>query len=189
MLERYKKISVESPRIFAAPAEERLLERLIWPLRQAKGTYMLGGYLSTISICGMVAEMAAILNFDLGSFQINDVEMTEKMQQNVFGSRFERLGQERRVNILFGYGIISSGLKEDFDTIRTKRRTYLHLWSSDHSTLADDAVACFLAAVRIVVSTLGLSIDGGKLILRQEVFQYLRDHGVEPSPSVDSGGE
>jgi hypothetical protein len=37
LVERYKRVSVENPRLFAAPAEERVLERLIWPLRQAKG--------------------------------------------------------------------------------------------------------------------------------------------------------
>lgn len=52
MIDRYKKISVESPRLFAAPSEARLLERLIWPLRQAKGRFMLENYLGAISLCG-----------------------------------------------------------------------------------------------------------------------------------------
>lgn len=71
LIERYKRISVEEPRLFAAPAEARLLERMIWPLRQAKANFMLGHSLATLSLCGMVVEMSAILTFDIGHVMLN----------------------------------------------------------------------------------------------------------------------
>jgi hypothetical protein len=55
MVQLYKKVSVENLTLFAAPAQALLLERLIWPLRQAKGSFMLRNFLGTIALCGMVA--------------------------------------------------------------------------------------------------------------------------------------
>jgi hypothetical protein len=181
LIARYKVISVENPRLFAAPSEARLLERLIWPLRQAKGNFMLGHFLATVSLCGMVSEMAAILTFDLGNVRINEERLDEQRQKALFGATFEKQGQERRVEILLGYGLIDAPLKRSYDAVRTARRKYLHLWSADHTTLERDAVACFTAAVTIVVSTLGLSVRDGKLALRKEIFDYLAANGAGPN--------
>ena len=38
IISRYKEISVEEPRLFAAPHEERILDKLIWPLKHAKSS-------------------------------------------------------------------------------------------------------------------------------------------------------
>jgi hypothetical protein len=187
LVERYRRISVEEPRLFAAPAEVRLLERLIWPLRQAKGSFMLGNFLGTISLCGMVGEMAAILVFDLAELRVNGSILDEQRQRVLFGSSFERLGQERRVDVLHGYGLIDEKLKAAFDSIRTRRRRYLHLWSQDHAALERDAIESFKAAVLVVVSALGFNVQNGKLIFRPQVFDYLKKHGVDPEP-VPSGG-
>jgi hypothetical protein len=181
LVDRYKKISVETPRLFLAPAEERLLERLIWPLRYAKGGFMLGNYLGTISLCGMVAEMVAILLFDLAKIQLNGAPLDDQKQRELFGSTFEKLGQERRVAVLAAYGMIDEPIRTALDLIRTKRRRYLHLWSADHMSLETDAVACFKAAVLVVVSALGLGVDDGKLILRRDVFDYLAQHDAGPN--------
>src|ERR1043165_3041768 len=62
---RYREIDAVEPNLFAPPAEERILSQLIWPLRHAKASYMVGNYLGTIALCGIVGEMTAILIFDL----------------------------------------------------------------------------------------------------------------------------
>lgn len=36
---RDREISGKQPRLFAAPAEDRILEKLVWPLRHAKASY------------------------------------------------------------------------------------------------------------------------------------------------------
>lgn len=189
LTQRYKRISVEDPRLFAAPAEVRLLERLVWPLRQAKGSFMVGNFLGTISLCGMVAEMAAILIFDLAEVRVNNVVADATRQKALFGSTFERLNQDRRVEILKGYGLIDEKLKEAFDSIRTRRRRYLHLWSEDHAALEKDAVECFKGAVLIVVSALGFDVRDAKLVFRPQVFEYLKKHGVEPEPATGEVSE
>lgn len=188
LVDRYRKVSIEDPRLFAAPAEARLLERLIWPLRQAKGNFMLGHYLATISLAGMVSEMAAILIFDLGNVQLNQAPLDDTKQRALFGSSFEKLGQERRVEVLAAYDLIDAGLKQSFDLIRTSRRKYLHLWSADHATLESDAITCFKAAVLIVVSTLRLNIDNGKLVLRDEVLKYLAKNKAGPNLVAEAAG-
>ena len=45
IVSRYKEISTERQRLFGAPAEERILDKLVWPLRHAKSGYVLGNYL------------------------------------------------------------------------------------------------------------------------------------------------
>ena len=53
---------------------------------------MLGNYAAVIAVCGMVAEMLAIFLWELSS-----VKLDEKL---VFGCKFKKLRQERRVKML-----------------------------------------------------------------------------------------
>jgi len=83
---RYREISVEQPRLFAAPAEDRILEKLVWPIRHAKASYVVGNFLGTISLCGMVSEMIAILLFETTDVRMNGLPMDLPTQRSVFGS-------------------------------------------------------------------------------------------------------
>lgn len=107
--------------------------------------------------------------------------MNDANQKALFGGTFEKQGQERRVEILAGYGLITQDLKQQYDTVRTARRRYLHLWSADHARLEADAIASFRSAVAIVVATLGLGVAEGKLILRPEVLAYLAQNNAGPN--------
>ncbi len=179
LVSRYKQISVEKARLFAAPIEQRILDKLVWPLRHAKAGFMCGNYLGAIALCGMVAEMVALLIFQCCDLKINEIPISENDQQFFFGRKFEKLGQERRVEILSGFGFIDDNVKNAFDTIRKTRRLYLHLWSQDHEQLPLDAVKCFEAATILVVSTIGQNIgEDGRLILKPEMLKYLERHGV-----------
>ncbi len=65
---------------------------------------MVGNYLGTIALCGMVAEMVAVLLYEISNFSLKNRPMTEQDQTSVFGSKFEKLGQDRRVqDILLRY--------------------------------------------------------------------------------------
>lgn len=176
--QQYARINIEEPRLFVAPAERRLLERLILPLRHAKGSFMLGNYLGTVSLCGMVGEMSAILLFDISEVRFNGVFPSADHQKAIFGSTFEKLGQERRVDVLRASNLIDDAVKQAFDSIRARRRKYLHLWSADHASLEKDAIECFKSAAFVVARVLGVSFDDGKLILRPQILEYLRKHGV-----------
>lgn len=178
LIERCKQIASESHRLIGAPNEEHILARLIWPLRHAKASYVVGNYLGTISLCGMVSEMASILLFEMSNIKINDVPMDEHAQKKLFGRSFEKLGQERRVSILSAYNLIDSNLKGCFDLIREIRRHYLHIYSYPHTDISNDALEVFTASIQIVTSILGLGIREDKFILNPLLLKYLEDRGL-----------
>lgn len=173
LVARYREISVEPTRLFAAPAEERILTKLVWPLRHAKACYMVGNYLGTISLCGMVAEMIAILLFKISDSTINGHKITRDDEIKLFGSEFEKLGQERRVDVLRTYNLIDEPTENNLDIIRTKRRRYLHIYSQDHANLAPDAVEVFKATVAVVTKIIGQDVRDGKILLNPAVAKYL----------------
>lgn len=178
IVNRYKEISREKTRLSIAPAEPNILEKLIWPLRNAKACYMSGNYLGAISLCGMVAEMVAVLLFEISDISVKEKNLDRVTQRNLFGSDFEKLGQERRVNILRAFQIIDDELKKYFDTIREKRRRYLHLYFQDYSRIAPDAIEVYLVAVNIVVKVIGQDIKEGKILLNPALVKYLHRKGA-----------
>ena len=173
LVARYKEISVEPTRLVAAPAEDRILTKLVWPLRHAKACYVAGNYLGTISLCGMVAEMVAILLFKISDITINGHKITRDDEIKLFGSEFEKLGQERRVDVLRTYNLIDELTENNLDLIRTKRRRYLHIYSQDHANLAPDAVGVFKAAVAVVTEIIGQDVHDGKIVLNPAIVKYL----------------
>ena len=183
LIKRYKQISTEPVRLFAVPAEPRILEKLIWPLRHAKASYVVGNNLAVVALCGMVSEMVALLLWQLTEASLNGRLMTTEDEAALFGSSFEKLGQERRVRVLTSYGIISPEVVAMFDTIRQIRRKYLHLWSQDHDRLPNDAVACFHAAIGLVVAAFGQDIKDGALVLNPKLIKYLERQGIYEPPA------
>jgi hypothetical protein len=182
LVERYKTISTEPVRLLAAPAEPRILEKLVWPLRHAKASFVVGNSLSVVALCGMVSEMVAVLLWQLTEVNLNGRAMTVEDEAALFSSSFEKLGQERRVKVLASYGIATQDVVKMFDTIRLNRRKYLHLWSQDHDRLSEDAVACFHAAVGLVVAAIGQDFNDGAIVLSPRLVKYLRRQGIYEPP-------
>ena len=179
LIEKYREVSVENPRLNVVPAEDRILEKLIWPLRHAKASYMVGNHLGTISLCGMVAEMVAILYFDISDVVIGSEKLDESKQKLMFGCSFEKLGQDRRIKILRVFKIINQETAEKFHKIRTTRRKYLHLWSQDHDRLSTDAIEVFTASASIVAEIIGQGITKeGCFKLNPKIVNYLKKTGV-----------
>lgn len=175
---RYNEISPEPVRLVAVPAEQRILDKLAWPLRHAKASYMVGNYLAVIALCGMVAEMVALLIWEVSPLQINGQPLTDQSERAVFGSEFERLGQERRVRVLSSFGLIDSVAEGRFNTIRETRRGYLHLWSQDHDSLPGDARKSYHAAVALVATVIGQDFSDGKIVINPRLVGYLERKGV-----------
>ncbi len=185
LIARYKRISTEPVRLFAAPAEPRILEKLVWPLRHAKASYVVGNNLAVVALCGMVSEMVALLLWQLAEVSLNGRPMTSEDEAALLGSSFEKLGQDRRVRVLSAYGLGAPAVVEMFDTIRLTRRKYLHLWSQDHDRLADDAVTCYHAAVGLVVTVIGQDVKDGAISLNPRLVKYLARQGMyEPTPDA-----
>ena len=124
LVRRYKEAKRELA-VDVVIAHPKIFEKILWPLRQATASYMLGSYVAVIALCGMVAEMLAIFRWDLSGVKIEE--------ESVFGRTFEKLGQERRIKILLAYQQISKQSKDSFDEIRETRRRYLHFWSKDRT--------------------------------------------------------
>lgn len=176
LLARYRRITCDSVSLFVAPDEPRILDKLIWPLRNAKASYMVGNYLGTISLSGMVAEMVAILLWEITDTHLNGRRVTEDDEKQLFGLTFERLGQERKISVLSAFGIIDSTAKSNFDKIRDIRRRYLHLWSQDHDRLPADSVRSFHAAVSLVAAVIGQDVREGMIALNPRLLHYLDRH-------------
>jgi hypothetical protein len=164
---RYREVSQEQG-LFAAPAEFRLLWRFIWPLRHAKGAYMLGDYLGTIALCGMIAEMVTILLFEIEPPTTTATAI----------KRFEHLRQVDRVATLAKSGIVDSAAVARFDSIRLARNRYLHALSADSSDIERDARLLFLETAAVVQVALGVTIqEGGTLGLNPKLLAHLKQRG------------
>jgi hypothetical protein len=154
---RYNEITDEEGEniLHLTPAEVRIASRLVWPLRHAKASYMLGDNLGVIAQCGMVAEMVAMLLFDMADLKHEGQPLDDPLQKKLFGNTFELLGQERRVDVLLAYGLITSEQKGWFTEIRNIRRGYLHIFSNEVRDASTDARKAFRFALAIVFMVLG----------------------------------
>ncbi len=178
MIERYKEIRLEPGRFFAVPADDQILKKLVWPLRHALACYILENYLGTISLCGMVAEMVAILIYKISKISINEIQIDEDMQKKIFGRSFEKLGQEIRIRILKAINLIDDKLEYCFNTIKDTRKQYLHYYSQDHSQLRIDAIKVFNSAITITEKIIGQEIRKNKLEINPNLLKYLRQTGT-----------
>jgi hypothetical protein len=177
---RYKEISQEKARLFAVPDDQRILEKLVWPLRHAKASYVVGNFLSTIALCGAVAEMMALFLFEIS--MLEGTEVKDSAGSTVTSKAFEHKRQVDRLKILLANNLIEADLKTDFDLVRTTRRKYQHLWSQDHASLQTDSLNVFISTVAVVVGSLGLSVNAGKVVLKPGVLKYLQKQGLyEPT--------
>ena len=182
---RFKELDLDDAGVFAVPPDDRLLNRLIWPLRQAKSAYMFGDYLGTVALCGLVAEMIAILLYEVEHPRVHRGILPAEAQHGLYGQAFEKLGQHRRVEVLLAYGFIGKDTKDHYDRIRTCRKKYLHYWTSSHDDLAADAAACFRSTVRTVVDGLGLGLKDRKIVVRTGLVEYFASSGAEPTDPTD----
>lgn len=174
---RYRELVQIGAWLPVAPAEASILEKLVWPLRSAIGSYALGNHLASIAMCGLVGEMVAILLWDVSSVTYQGQPIDEAQAKQLFGSSFEKLGQDRRVQVLRASRLIDDAAKQHFDDLRYIRKRYLHLFSQPHDAVAADARKAFGAASALVQLGLAIKIKDGKVILRPELANYLGARG------------
>lgn len=172
---RNEVISREERQVFAVPAVDQILRRLVWPLRHAKGSFLVGNYLGTIALCGLVAEMLALLLRDMSHLSLNGKPMTVNDERRLFGSSFEKLGQERRVGVLHAYGIIDDETQSAFDAVRSIRRRYLHFLGTPDDDIVPDATNCYVNTVDLTMKIIAeQGFQEGRILLRRQVLDYMR---------------
>lgn len=178
--ERYKEITQSESSIPIAPAENRILQNIIWPLKHAKDSYCIENYLGTIALCGMVAEMLAMLIFEVYDIAVNSypVNKNADIQKGLFGKTFEKLGQERRVNILLAYEVINTEDQSKFDLIRKIRNKYLHFYSYGHKSIKSDALGVYSACTALFNQITGLKFNGGVTEFNKPFRVYFKQKGI-----------
>lgn len=183
--ERYRRLTTTSLDIFVVPAEKKILKKLVWPLRAAKQTFVLGNYLGCISLCGMVCEMATVFLFDLAKISIRGKTLDIKHQKLLFGREFEKLGQERRIDVLSAYGLLSEELVKDANLVKKIRRCYLHFLSKDYSKIEKEAEDAYKASLRFTKSIVDLPIgNGGTVTMPKHLLEYLKKDFSEETDGV-----
>jgi len=176
---RYREIAGVTDPLFVAPAEQNILQKLVWPLRHAKGSYALGNYLGCIALCGMVGEMVAMLLWDISKFSLQQKRLDEAAQADLLGSSFEKLGQERRTRVLRVLDLIGKDDADAFDGLRLIRRRYLHFFSQPHEKVAKDATESYKYALKVVATVLGpKSVENGIVALRDDLVRYLEEQNI-----------
>ncbi len=179
---RYKEVAGYARTLRSAPADTRILNKLVWPMRHAIGGYITGNYLGTISLCGTVAEMMAILMYDLSNSPDGQTPLiSEEEEKLLYGSTFEKLGQDRRIKVLRAHGMIDEGARAAMELIKNTRRKYLHLWSQDHDSIASDAVKCFKAALGLVMGLIRQDLHNGAADFDPRLTDYLLRTGTVDS--------
>lgn len=190
VLKRYKDVFQGAADMPLAPYEPVFMQKLVWPLRHAKASYVLGNYLGTITLCGLVCEMLAILLYEMSPVSLGQggQPLSQADQKKLFGDTFEGLRQERRVRILGLLGIIDDDLKSKFGMVRKSRNDYLHKLSQEHADLAKDAATAYRETLSLVIRSLGFGIKTGRFVFNQRFLAYLAQKGVlnEPPDSYDT---
>ncbi len=171
---RYREVAAVAAAFPVAPAERSILQKLLWPLRHAIGSYCLADYLGCVALSGMVGEMVAILLWEISRDPRENPSSADQGERRLFGSKFEKLSQERRIDVLRGYRLIDGETEAAFDKLRTIRRRYLHLLSQPHDSLEADAREALDVTAKLVTFLLGLSIPRpGVVALRPELMAYV----------------
>jgi hypothetical protein len=173
--QRYRELAESLDPIPIVGADAALIEKFVWPLRHAKGSYALGNHVGCIALCGFVSEMAAILLWDISE---HGRCLPHVKQVGLFGSAYEKLGQRRRVEVLLAHDLISEEIAVEFDLIRQLRRKYLHFLSHDHGRISVDSKRAICAVMAIVSDLLRPTFENGQAIFRDDVTRYLKEKGV-----------
>lgn len=104
---RYFSIHTMDLEILLVPAENVVLNKIVWPLRSAKKAYCLEDFLGCIALCGMVCEMAVVFIYDLVPKDF--LKALTKRQRSCKGKskcgykddyeQYEKWGQQQRIEI------------------------------------------------------------------------------------------
>lgn len=128
-----------------------VIQPIVRPLVSAKRNYCFGDYPAAISSCGTAGEMMAIFLWRTANITLKGQPMTEEHETQLFGTTFEKLGQERRIDILIAMGTIDEKQSQKLNDIRGVRRRSLHYWEPSESEQKD--------ALQITKIALGLAKD------------------------------
>ena len=163
---RYVEISEKDGDLLLFPEEPGLKENVFGPLRQAKTNYVIGNYVGSIALCGIVAEKVAIL---IQAFRSSPNETVRDRSKPVFHA--QRLGALKLA------GHIDEESEKDFDNIKAARKWYLHYWNTPEEDIAKQAAEAYASAARLVLRVMDVEYSNGGVKLDPKLTEYLTAHG------------
>ena len=182
LVRRYRDISgTEGKRLLVAPADHDILTKLVTPLRHGITSYMLGNYLGTIALCGAICEMLAIFWYDLARVKTPQGVMERKTQELMYGRSFEKLNQDRRLNVMRALELLDEDTYRNFTMVRNLRNKYLHYFSISHKPIASDAKKAWVVTRGLLVQVFDIQFENGKIKLNPSLLRYLREKGQAPT--------
>lgn len=181
VLERYIEISSKESYAAIFPHTDKLFERFFVPFKAAKRTYCLGEYLACIELAAHLGEMLALLLWQITPISLNGKPVDAKMEKAIWGSEFEKMGQEKRIDLLKVLGAISNDEEQLLDFLRTKRREYFHFWNASTELIREDALEAFLKLATLVQLVLRIEYENGAIKLNPLLDTYLATHKTTPS--------
>lgn len=174
VLARYVEISNEATYTPIFPYTDRLFERFLAPLKSAKRCYCFGDYLATIELSAHVGEMVTLLIWKITPLKLNEREMNASIEKAIMGGEFERLGQERRIDILKALGVLSDPDEKALDFLRGTRRRHFHFWDTTAANAKDDALQCFLKITSVVKNIFRIEYHDGSVSMNPQLLEYIR---------------
>jgi hypothetical protein len=158
--------------IYFAPDQPQILTKLVWPLKHAKASFMLGNHVGTIALCGMIAEMVAMLRYEMEEFQPD-------ASSRVYVQTFEAWGQSRRVRYLKKCGYTDGMYNQWFEMILEHRRKYLHFFSENKDLYpAGDALTCYRLAHGLVSWVIGNRHEQQVPLINPALSEWLARKGL-----------
>jgi hypothetical protein len=176
VLERYVEISSKESYTAIFPHTDKLFERFLVPFKAAKRTYCLGEYLACIELAAHLGEMLALLLWQITPLSLNGKPVDAQMEKSIWGSEFEKMGQEKRINLLKVLGAISNDEEQLLDFLRAIRRKYFHFWNTSTERIREDALESFLKLATLVQLVLRIEYNNGAVKLNPLLDAYLATH-------------
>lgn len=167
---RYDEITRVQAPLFFVPSEASVLRRMVFPLRHAKADYIVENYVGTIALCGLVAEMATLL-----TWEIAEPAQRVPLLRNGIAVDFEKLGQRERIGHLENRKVIDEATAAKYRDILGVRRQFVHFWEHKEGTSPRaSALRCFGLAVQLVSDLIGQGIDEGKWVPNPRLIDFLK---------------
>lgn len=134
--------------------------------------------------------MVALWRFRMLRPQLDGRPLDRDLQRLLLGREFNKLGQEERVRVLRALDDLDGDLISAFGELRSLRRRYLHFMvDAEAINIDNDARKALGYADLLVVKTLNVSYDNGRLVLPERVSQYIKDIvALEPGPPASQSG-
>lgn len=180
VLERYIEVSSKENYSAILPHTDKLFYRFLVPFKSAKRTYCFGEYLACIELCAHLGEMLALLLWQITPVSLNGKLVDARMEKSIWGKEFEKMGQDKRIDLLKVIGAVSNEEEQLLDFLRDTRRKYFHFWSEPTDRIKDDALVCFLKVATLVQKVLKIEYENGAVKLNPLLAAYLATHKTAP---------